>query len=85
MKMTNQRWTVCLALLLCAAAGAVRAVNPEFAPNIPCWRDGINSTRQVWTFDTTNSFGAAIPASFKTNQPGNPTATMTGREMVRAA
>ena len=73
MKKTNQRWKISLGLLLSLAAGSMLAVNPDYAPNIPCWRDGSNSTRQVWTFDVTGSFSNAIAPEFKTNQPGNPT------------
>lgn len=62
-----------LALLLAAAATA-RAVNPDNAA--PCWRDATNTTRQMWTFNVTNSFNTPLAPEFKTNQPGNPTATM---------
>jgi hypothetical protein len=63
-----------VAVACVVAAGSALAVNPDYAPHVPCWRDLTGTTRQVWTFDS--NANPHVP-SVKVNQPGNPTVALT--------
>ena len=71
MKLTKKTWLMGVVLL---AGLPVLAVNPDNV--VPCWRDTVGSTRQVWTFDTGIRTNQPAAADLKVNQAGSPVATM---------